>query len=452
MIELVGAPSAVRFVGAYSPDQARDEQGRWTDGYTVSAEIPAYTGQELSDRISKIQDAPVSQIEATESRLDEQTVKSLMEAMKAGEPIPAIVTEFSYEIDDKDILSVLDGHHRLEAAKRLGLTRVPVRVRVASEDWSKVKKAGGFAIRGAASNDSPSRYRLSKFAAEHAAELVKSPRKVRDAIRNEVRKALRNGEGPDGIADRLFEQIDMEPFEIQRIAETEYVIARTGARLEQFDREAGDDLDARKRWMLGIGEEGCPICAGLAGQEVPLGEAFDGEFDGPPAHPNCRCDVELVEEAEARAAEIVLVGAEFDESKHPRDERGRWTDGASVLFEVPEDFKLEDAQYDVNTRFPREHMVVAEVDVDLIPSPYPTDWRNQQMAEAMQKGAKFPPITLEQYPDRLVILDGNTRLAALRDLGFKGKIPAVIRLYGDDSPLPKGVIVDKKTYDEFAPK
>lgn len=39
---------------------------------------------------------------------------------------------------------------------------------------------------------------------------------------------------------------------------------------------AGDDLD-------------CPICVGLNGLKADLGEAFDGDVDAPPAHPNCRC-------------------------------------------------------------------------------------------------------------------------------------------------------------------
>ena len=140
--------------------------------------------------------------------------------------------------------------------------------------------------------------------------------------------------------------------------------------------------------------------------------------------------------------------AEFDPNQ-PRDEGGRWTDGeqegaAVVHFNVPENFKLEDAEYDVNTRFPRDKMVVANVDLSLLPPSYPKDRRVSEMMDAIRQGAKFPPITIEQYPDKLNILDGWTRVAALRELSIAGKVPAVIRLYGDDSPLPEGVIVDAK--------
>lgn len=113
-------------------------------------------------------------------------------------------------------------------------------------------------------------------------------------------------------------------------------------------------------------------------------------------------------------------------------------------FSVPEDFKLADAQYDVNTRIPTDRMVVADVDLDLLTNPYPTDWRVREMAKAIEAGVQFPPITIDQYPDRLVVVDGNTRVAALKELGLTGSVPAVIRLYGDDSPLPKGVAVDEK--------
>jgi len=124
-------------------------------------------------------------------------------------------------------------------------------------------------------------------------------------------------------------------------------------------------------------------------------------------------------------------------------------DGAARRqFELPKDFKLSDAQYDVNTKFPRTMMTVADVDTGLLSSPYPgSDWRVKEMAEALKAGAKFPPITLEQQKNgSLKILDGNTRVAAFREAGIGGKIPSIIRLYdeGTDQNLPSGVVVDSK--------
>lgn len=85
----------------------------------------------------------------------------------------------------------------------------------------------------------------------------------------------------------------------QRIAETEsWAAAQTGL------MESWGLLDG-----LGILDEGmvmawrakadaCAECRVLHGTEIPIGGSFRGSgggiFDGPPAHPNCRCHVELV--------------------------------------------------------------------------------------------------------------------------------------------------------------
>jgi hypothetical protein len=114
---------------------------------------------------------------------------------------------------------------------------------------------------------------------------------------------------------------------------------------------------------------------------------------------------------------------------------------------MPADFTLEDAQYDVKTKYPRDLMVVAKVPSNLLSSEYGNDARVREMAIAMKEGAKFPPLTLElTEKGTLTILDGRTRIAAMRELGIKGDIPAVIRLYdeGVEDKLPANVDIDKK--------
>lgn len=121
---------------------------------------------------------------------------------------------------------------------------------------------------------------------------------------------------------------------------------------------------------------------------------------------------------------------------------------AAVFQEMPGDFTLEDAQYDVNTKYPRELMVVAQVDLSLLSSEYGNDARVREMTAAMKSGDKFPPLTLELREDgTLRISDGRTRVAALRELGVTvGKVPAVVRLpdFDTEGLLPKGVAIDKK--------
>lgn len=178
----------------------------------------------------------------------------------------------------------------------------------------------------------PSRYRMSKFAGQHAAELVAAPRRVRQIIRNEVRKALRNGEGPDGIANRLISEVDMPPERLDTIARTEFAFARTAARIEEAASDFGD-VDLEKTWRAD--PDCCPMCAAMDGQTVPVDEPFQdakgGLHAGSPAHPNCRCDIEIREVAEMqRRAAIGFVGAGFDPNQ-PRDEMGRWVDGSGAV-------------------------------------------------------------------------------------------------------------------------
>lgn len=125
----------------------------------------------------------------------------------------------------------------------------------------------------------------------------------------------------------------------------------------------------------------------------------------------------------------------------------QWTDGeAGQYFDTPKNFTLADAQYDIHTKLPLDTMVVAHVDLDLLFSGYGNDFRVREMSKAMKAGAKFPPLTLELKENgKLSVLDGQTRVAAFRESGIKGRVPAVIRLYdhGVEHALPKGAVIDK---------
>lgn len=85
----------------------------------------------------------------TEDALDEEKVKENISKMKAGKSLPALVIGYHYDLHD--------GHHRLEAAKRLGHTHVPCvvggrnkrRVEAAKKRYQRVwKSMGMFAVGG----------------------------------------------------------------------------------------------------------------------------------------------------------------------------------------------------------------------------------------------------------------------------------------------------------------
>lgn len=349
MIALVGAgdAAAVTLIGAEFDEakHPRDEHGQWTDGSQLMAASPdtstveqhpgyAFFNRE-GDKWTRASDYEARQNAFDYATRDFPELGQQLREAYFGKPdsmLPDVVSLYRVGTMQDGVNSFFTGLKQAEVyQRRFGVERVqkvsfdPRRlvpsgtgageIWGSSDDVLRKEAVKALTFVGAAKGD-PSAYRLSKFAREHAAEMVGAPQKVKDVIRSEVAKALRNGEGPAGIADRLFGEIDMTPEEIDRIARTEYVIARTGARLGKLDADGA----AAKEWTLGSGEEGCPICQALDGQAVGIDEPFvlDGEeFDGPPAHPNCNCDVQEADAALLRAA-IRFVGAEYDEARHPR--------------------------------------------------------------------------------------------------------------------------------------
>ena len=152
--------AAVKLVGAFEGGQdilnskkalplvaSSDGESASSSVYHTSDRIPEYLGREMSDRVSKIQIAPVEHIYPNETPSPTK-VKKIKELMQAGEPLPAILVNFAFneKNPDWDALSVVDGHHRLEAAKQLGMTHVPVRIVVPADDWADVKAGGGFKL------------------------------------------------------------------------------------------------------------------------------------------------------------------------------------------------------------------------------------------------------------------------------------------------------------------
>lgn len=93
----------------------------------------------------------------------------------------------------------------------------------------------------------------------------------------------------DRYADRLRRQRALT------IARTETITAARISRVAGFEQAARHGLFNRSRAFLewdAIQTDPKEICFQLDGTRVPLGSDFDGLL--PPAHPNCRCTVNLV--------------------------------------------------------------------------------------------------------------------------------------------------------------
>ena len=88
----------------------------------------------------------------------------------------------------------------------------------------------------------------------------------------------------------------------RRIARTEIISSYTKGLMDSWTlAQENDDIapDTQKEWIeMTLSTRTCPICRGLARQQVPITENFVSDIVGPlerpPAHPQCRCTMVLV--------------------------------------------------------------------------------------------------------------------------------------------------------------
>lgn len=110
---------------------------------------------------------------------------------------------------------------------------------------------------------------------------------TRGAIQDLVTQATEEGWTNDQLADAIGDSVAFDDARAEMVARTETAFADVAGNLEGY-RASG--VVQGKRWILG--DEACDACQALDGVTVGLDEAFPGEGgDGPPLHPNCRCDV-----------------------------------------------------------------------------------------------------------------------------------------------------------------
>jgi hypothetical protein len=118
---------------------------------------------------------------------------------------------------------------------------------------------------------------------------------TRDIVQSEVRDAVALHWDVDKLADRLEDTGVFSPDRAEMIARTEISFAQNAGVLEAA-RQARDatGVKLQKVWTLG-GDNPCPICEDAADEgAIDLEDEF-GPGDAPPAHPNCECELELIE-------------------------------------------------------------------------------------------------------------------------------------------------------------
>lgn len=135
--------------------------------------------------------------------------------------------------------------------------------------------------------------RAVTYAKERAAELVTQIREsTREMMRADVAEAMRDGWSNDTLRDAIMDNYGFSAERAEMIARTETAYADVAGNMSAY-RASG--VVTRKKWITGAGC--CDLCDDLNGQTIDIDDDFDtedGPIDGPPYHPNCRCDVSPV--------------------------------------------------------------------------------------------------------------------------------------------------------------
>ena len=126
-------------------------------------------------------------------------------------------------------------------------------------------------------------------------ELIPNPNPIyridestRELLRGFVEEAIAEGYSNDQLADGLADSFAFSESRAETIARTETAAADVAGNMEAY-RASGDVTG--KQWIVAQ-DEVCDECQQNADQGViDLDAEFITGCDGPPAHPNCRCDV-----------------------------------------------------------------------------------------------------------------------------------------------------------------
>lgn len=129
-----------------------------------------------------------------------------------------------------------------------------------------------------------------EYAKAHGGQLIEDLGKAtRKMLKADLAKALEDGLSNDELADMLGRNYAFSRERALVIARTETAYADVQGNIEAY-RQSG--VVSGKQWITGEGC--CDLCDELDGTVVGLDEQFDSDgesVDGPPLHPNCRCDV-----------------------------------------------------------------------------------------------------------------------------------------------------------------
>lgn len=128
-----------------------------------------------------------------------------------------------------------------------------------------------------------------EYAKERSAALITQLEDAtRDMLRGTLTESLEEGWSTDMLAAALEENYAFDSARAETIARTEIAYADVQGNLEGYKASG---VVQGKQWIIAQ-DEYCDDCSELDGVIVGLEDNFPGDGgDGPPLHPNCRCDV-----------------------------------------------------------------------------------------------------------------------------------------------------------------
>lgn len=131
--------------------------------------------------------------------------------------------------------------------------------------------------------------RAADYAKTRSGELVTQLEdSTREMLRGTVGQAIEEGWSNDQLAAALADEYAFSPERAETVARTETAYADVQGNLEGYKASG---VVQGKQWIVAQ-DEFCDDCQALDGVTVGLDESFPNDGgDGPPLHPNCRCDV-----------------------------------------------------------------------------------------------------------------------------------------------------------------
>jgi len=187
-----------------------------------------------------------------------------------------------------DLKSVFDGLFWLDEADILYWILLPLITKFAVEMGKEA--AIGIGVNWSLVNDA-----VVNWARNHAAEDVsKITVATKKMVQNKVTEWIESGDPLKELEKELLPTFGK--VRAKRIAVTEVTNAYAGGNLETWKNSG---VVEKKRWNT-AGTDVCPICLDLDQQVVPIDAMFIDsagmQYERPPAHVNCKCNITPVVE------------------------------------------------------------------------------------------------------------------------------------------------------------